>query len=298
MAAIADSTMADDEGIAAAAVELPRGALQKALESNRSLQAQIIGELDRISRLKFSNRRKAAVLSSREPTRAPSAAALVLWREQQVWKPIAKSYNQYFVDTSDKTNGVPKPNEDAQERKQAVAQSFSARTNPPWHKKETERLLDWVNKSSQGSDGENPPDVTSLVSKFAEENGRTSEEGRIEFRNLRKKEAIGNEEKSQLRKLVDEVREASPGRSVDWTAAASKASSGRTVWELFQGHEAKGKGKRPIEPWSPEQDELLLKYIAAMGPQFVIDSPALASIITRFLPEKNYRQVTVRYNNT
>jgi hypothetical protein len=297
MTAIGDFTMADDEGIAAA-VELPRKALQKALESNRSLQAQIIGELDRISRLKFSNRRKAAVLSSREPTRAPSAAALVLWREQQVWKPIAKSYNQYFVDTSDKTNGVPKPNEDAQERKQAVAQSFSARTNPPWHKKETERLLDWVNKSSQGSDGENPPDVTSLVSKFAEENGRTSEEGRIEFRNLRKKEAIGDEEKSQLRKLVDEVREASPGQSVDWTAVASKASSGRTVWELFQGHEAKGKGKRPIEPWSPEQDELLLKYIAAMGPQFVIDPPALASIITRFLPEKNYRQVTVRYNNT
>jgi hypothetical protein len=292
--------MGDDEETAAV-VDLPREALQKSLESNRSLQAQISGELDRIARLKFSNRRKAAVLSIKEPPRAPPAAAAsnaeASPEDQQAWKPIAKSYHQYFEDATSRTKSVPKPNEDAEERKQAVERSFSARSHPPWHKKERERLMDCINPSNEGSDGNNPPDYASLVSKFAQENGRTVEEGRIELRNLLKKEAFSSEEKTRLRRIVDEVREASPDRSVDWMAVTAKEGSGRTVWELFQEHRTNTKKKRP-EPWSPEQDELLLKYIAAMGPQFVIDTPALSSIITRFFPEKTYRQVTVRYSNT
>ena len=273
---------------------LPLEALKKALAANETLQEQILVELERIGERKATNRRRAAALSL---VHATSLARNKAPKEKASTLPDCPWTNTYFVDK--KRKSFPGPNEDAVRREKAESSSFFASSNPPWMQKDKsllEKAIEEVKKES--NDGEFI-DFVRVAEKVSNKNvSRSPEECRIQSQNLHKKPAWNDTELSRLRAIVNEQKEKSAGNIIDWSNVANMLGNGRTVWEVFQVFQSKIVAKPKATHWTPEEDEFLLKFVAAMGPQHVLNQDCMSLLAARFLPNKTKIQIHNRLNGS
>lgn len=71
----------------------------------------------------------------------------------------------------------------------------------------------------------------------------------------------------------------------------------RTAWQCLCHYQTK-LVSTPSEPWTVQEDELLFWYLAAMGPQFLLDTSSAAHLSTRLFPNKAPKQILPRANQT
>lgn len=92
------------------------------------------------------------------------------------------------------------------------------------------------------------------------------------------------------------------GGDVDWHDVATKHFAKfkrQTPWLCFS--RCRSSVHNPAArcpPWSPDEDELLLKYIAAQGPQYLHQGEALTQICRNLYPRRNTKQLAVRAQAT
>ena len=280
---------------------LPLEALQKALAANQSLQAQIELELKRIGTQKAKNRARAAALLSHGDSGGGSSVVATPPLATGKWNDRA-----YFTADNNKSSVPPSPNDDEAWRDAAEAKSFFASRNPLWTTAERRILTRTVaalaaQSNSDDDNAINWEDIATKVSTAtANSTKRTAEECRIEAHNAQKKAPWTAQELAQLRQIMEEKtklpKEDSSAEKVDWNDVAAKLGTKRTTWDVFQTYQIKIKGKPKQGVWTPEEDELLLKFIAAMGPQYAISNSGISYLATHFLPDKDKTKILARLN--
>lgn len=105
-----------------------------------------------------------------------------------------------------------------------------------------------------------------------------------------KKSPFSKQESERLREIVLEFN-----RDVQWSEIPIKLDNTRTVFQCFkqiQMNLTPSNGKLDAT-----EDELLLKCVAASGPQFVINHHTATSLSQRFFPHLSTRQICVRLNS-
>lgn len=99
--------------------------------------------------------------------------------------------------------------------------------------------------------------------------------------------AFSKEESLRLLKLVHLQQNPS------WGEVALALGTNRTPWQCMSSYQTKlSRGQPTI--WTPAQDELILKYAAAMGPQWDFGGGPAAQMASRLLPDKDPKQILTR----
>jgi hypothetical protein len=95
--------------------------------------------------------------------------------------------------------------------------------------------------------------------------------------------------------------------NVDWYELTNKLNSQfysseskrRTPWQCFKHFRSNlQKDSSRCPPWTAEEDELLLKYIAAHGPQFIFGGDAVAQACQNLFPLRDPKQVYQRAHSS
>eukprot|EP00569_Conticribra_weissflogii_P004454 CAMPEP_0171351374 /NCGR_PEP_ID=MMETSP0878-20121228/38840_1 /TAXON_ID=67004 /ORGANISM="Thalassiosira weissflogii, Strain CCMP1336" /LENGTH=326 /DNA_ID=CAMNT_0011856615 /DNA_START=27 /DNA_END=1004 /DNA_ORIENTATION=- len=110
-------------------------------------------------------------------------------------------------------------------------------------------------------------------------------------------------------RMVQEMGD-SDGKNVDWFELAStfnkffgNKSSGsqkkRTPWQCFKNYRSNLRLQSTIiRPWSEDEDELLLKYIAAHGPKFLFQKESVVQTCRNLFPHLCPRKPAFRIHDT
>lgn len=88
-----------------------------------------------------------------------------------------------------------------------------------------------------------------------------------------------------------------------WDILAKELSNGRTPFQCFVHAQTKlsnsmSKDINTHQSFTQEEDELLFKFIAASGPQFVIDMHSATLMSQHLFPKTSYLQIVTRANET
>jgi Myb-like DNA-binding domain len=147
---------------------------------------------------------------------------------------------------------------------------------------------------------------------------RLSEECQIQYEN-EKKRKIGQEpfnEQTFLSNVVASTVSAVGASNIDWEKVAEDVSSiiqqqsqsiyRFTAWDCLVAYHTKLKTplvqlQATTSTWTHEEDELLLKFIAAAGPQALLESKNTliqSTLCTQLLLHKSKKQIFVRANQT
>ena len=274
-----------------------------------------MSELDAIGLRKARNRKLAAALTLVDPGSTSSKVA----EEAEPLpnpQPLTNEWSEkhYFVDVEKKSSKSqkqeqPGPNEDEMRRRNAELQTFLAYNDPPWTTPVNNRLKARIQEASSNDAKEASSPFNLDAIDFDEISARVStnkmyrspDACRIQARNLlQKKPTWTQEEIGKLRTIIKEFRkDQSDDEKIDWKAVVAKlGTKNRTVWDVFQTYQAKVKGRPKQPPWTPEEDEFLLKFVAAMGPQYVLDNSCASFLSARFLPDKPRNKVLARLNSS
>jgi hypothetical protein len=302
--------------------------LQQAVICSRKLQITLLADLERIAARKAANRSQAAeytrqlllaqhvVVDATATTSSADSSTASAVDSKRKWT------RRFFVDAKGNEPGL---NADTVRRRAMEGDSFFYHRKPPWSKKESKDLLAAVAASrsnttttattqqasatSEGSTidfsnvaslllGNRKPGSTSLP--------RTPEECQIHHRQLQETMQFS---KQELQKLSEKVAQAST--PVDWDAIAeslSRTECQRTAWDCLVAYHTKvgahsksSKLQTTSSTWTVQEDELLLKFLAAAGPQAVVESKnALVhyTILNQLLTTKSKKQIYSRANQS
>lgn len=105
--------------------------------------------------------------------------------------------------------------------------------------------------------------------------------------------------------ILREVAQAEGG-DVDWYELTCKLNlqfykepQRRTTWQCFKQYQSSLRDStNKCPPWTADEDELLLKYIAAHGPQFVFAESAVSQACQNLFPLRDPKSVKYRAQST
>lgn len=294
--------------------------LETALASNRELQATLSAEIDRLVQHQASNRRRAASLTQElitlEKQQCQEAAGLSppfpAISYERKWS------RRFFVDP--KGTG-PEPNADELKRRELEAKnnSFCYHLRPPWSKKELKDLKDVIAESkcinASNLDSEQvavaleekrQPVLTKSRQKNVLLLARTAEECKVQYNQQFRSKALTKAETKKIREQVDGHKfsatdddPADGQTAVDWGAVAASFSTPehfRTPFDCLTAYKSSQTNSR----WTPLEDEVLLKFLAAAGPQAVLDfnknTLLQQSLLINLLRTKSRLQILNRAN--
>ena len=83
-----------------------------------------------------------------------------------------------------------------------------------------------------------------------------------------------------------------------WDQIAMTLNTNRTPWQCFQYYQKSLNLSSKVRLFTVEEDELLLKYIAAQGPQFVVNVGNCELLSRHLFPDRSSKQIYLRANNT
>mmetsp|Transcript_10498 Transcript_10498/g.15862 ORF Transcript_10498/g.15862 Transcript_10498/m.15862 type:complete len:385 (+) Transcript_10498:93-1247(+) len=110
--------------------------------------------------------------------------------------------------------------------------------------------------------------------------------------------------KKETRTILEIISELGDGKDVDWLEIATKLNEKlypsrqhrRTPWQCFKHYQSTL--KKTALPWSSDEDELFIKYLAAHGPQFLLQGDGLAQTNGKLFPYRNPNKVSIRTYTT
>ena len=308
-------------------------ALQTALQANRDLQQAILIEQKRLADGKARNRSQAVALRSKlekiilqlSPTTS---------KDHRSNKFVTRQWNRlYFVDS----DGIsqPAPNPDTKRRRQLERETAMIRyLEPPWsnaENKELKRILEEQQQnqlkrcaSHPGQTEEPPPNMDwEQVARVLSDRvplqigtvgphlpPRTAAQCRIQWQNhLRKAAPFSKDESEEMVQLVESYYDSQRNQRADWQEIAQALQESnkvpRTAFDCYSHYyhlhshkksASSSSTKRPL--WTPQEDELLLLYVAAAGPQFVVDAESVKLLAGRLLPNHSQTQLLARINDS
>jgi len=308
-------------------IEATVKSLESALESNLRLQAEIARRIQTIAHKKASNRRLASKITSQivstwdevDTLRTPPVPEKLKVRSKRKkdktdeaaseteQKEVPKKWNydpyrrwtrRYFVDPE---GSIPAPNEDIVKRRKLEEDKFFYHTCPPWSKKEVQNLLVMVsNEIKQNDGGVDTLDFDKVALKLEERmkavdrsrpptvKPRSGADCRLKYADTRKQTPLTKEQSMKVLEKVH-LHQGSP----PWSEIAADVD--RSAWQCLTAYMTKLSSSRSL-PFTPPEDELLLKTVAAMGPQAVWNTGAAAELAVRFFPNRSPKQVLGRLN--
>lgn len=168
---------------------------------------------------------------------------------------------RFFVDR-DKKKKEPKPNADTQKRRLLEEQTFLWHKQPPLVEKD---IQPWKNREDFDVEAELPAMATSL--------NRSVEECRLFWKRMNRKPFQQDELQLIRRRRVVKNGRVPPS----WGDIARELPS-RSVIECLMAYYQQI-CPRGGESWTPTQDELLWKLVAAAGPQCVWDKSMVTHLV-------------------
>lgn len=302
--------------------------LKGALESNLRLQSEIARRIRAVSEKKALNRRLASRVTSQmvstwdeiDTLRTPPLSTVTSGPSKNSRKrkkddsddpqkysakkwdydPYRKWTRRFFVDPESST---PEPNDDIVKRRKLEEDKFFLHTCPPWSKKEEKTLLliisDKMKKANESIETIDFDQVASTLEKKMKTvdkkrpstvQPRSGVDCRLRYADLTKSSPFTKE---QSMKILEQVHLHNGAPS--WPEVA--ASVERSTWQCLTAYMTKLSSGRP-QPFTPEEDELLLKLIAAAGPQFALNTGIAADLTARFFPNRAPKQVLTRLNGS
>jgi hypothetical protein len=305
--------------------------LERALKSNLRLQAELARRVETIAQKKASNRRLASRITSQivstwneiDEIRKPPEPIEPKVRskkrkkgdeakesgEGEPKKYSAKKWNydpyrkwtrRFFVDPDD---DIPEPNEDVvKRRKLEEGKFFYHTTSPPWTKKEVQTLqsivADKTKETNEGADSLDFDNVAQLLeeqmktdkNRLPTVKPRSGADCRLKYTDTRKQAPFSKEESMKVLEQVHLHNGAPP-----WPEVATSVN--RSTWQCLSTYKTKLTSSRSL-PFTPSEDEVLLKIAAAAGPQFVLNIGVAADLAARFFPHRSPKQVLARMNSS
>eukprot|EP00956_Cyclotella_meneghiniana_P030263 scaffold75592_cov75-Cyclotella_meneghiniana.AAC.9 len=103
--------------------------------------------------------------------------------------------------------------------------------------------------------------------------------------------------------ILREVK--SQGGNVNWHELAIKLNSNfysdplrRTPWQCFKNYRSNLLDSSNFLAWTADEDELLLKYIAAHGPQFIFGEGSISQACQQLFIQREPKSLAIRAHNT
>jgi Myb-like DNA-binding domain len=279
--------------------------LEKALKSNKALQLTIYEDLERLACRKAENRSTAARLTLQLTQHWKETSVGVA--QQPPGNPYRRWNRLFFVGPDGST---PEPNTDTHRRRKLEGSTFFYHLQPPWSTEETKALTAIVKELQQqrtGSENIDFEEVSRLMHQKwigkasthkyhlrAASSPRTADECKIHHQSLTKKKSSPFSKEESL-SILEQVH--LQAGNPDWESIADSLPTERSAWECLVAYQTKLKPAQP-QPWTPAQDELLFKYIAASGPQLVVDGAQVMHLASRLFPSKSRTQISTRINQS
>jgi hypothetical protein len=299
--------------------------LQRALAANRSFQSTVYAELSRINQRKAENRAMAMALRRQLLHRQTSNSQSKYLHSDRTG--FCRDLTLPFFSDSNGED-VPEPNPDTLQRSQLEQATLLASRSPPWSAQESKALQQIIayhkhqNKdqpinyehvamqlapsASAGALSRNSKQhrkAKGLQSSSLAQAPRTARECELHHQHTlegRNKASSSSWSKAESRKLA----ELAYGQESSWSDVVASfnehfGAKQRTRWECFVHYQTKV--NLPKLQWTLPQDQLLLRYVAAMGPQCVWNSPncdAVTDLSTSFLQDKSRQQIIQRIHQS
>ncbi|GKY94335.1 hypothetical protein MPSEU_000399400 [Mayamaea pseudoterrestris] len=299
---------AADNDLEAALAPPLKASLQELLHANRNVQETILTQLQEIARNKLANRRQRDLIlrqaadehvsrRRRDNNLAATAA------------PRRKKWDKSFFTGPD--HSQPQPNSDTLRRRKLEQATFLYHSQPPWSKSHSEILWNLMQTANIATgtttkDGNNTQtaaaatatagstavataassasidwDQISNTLRDVHDIHQSPDSCRLRAKRLRMERSQTPFTKSDAIKM-SELLHLQP--NPNWNDIAQVLSTDgnvrqRTPWECLVAYQTK---LRPVQPfrWSLLQDEFLLKYLAAAGPQCVVDGTMVRDFAT------------------
>lgn len=278
-------------------------AISSALETNKALQSELKSRLVDVRRLLRRNRHDAAaVLSSLSRTLATDedtsvAADYSLNEDTDLWTKFTSNNSSFVTDDTDICAG----SEGDHEHKHG---------NRVWTEEELKELQKVVctlrdEGIATNQIPENETFFDAVASKCSFVPPRSARECHAAFFTSADPTILRTKITKKESRFIDElISELGGGKDVDWLEIASKLNDKlypskihrRTPWQCFK-HYQSTQAKAAL-PWSCAEDELLLKYLAAHGSQFLFTGDGLARTNSNLFPFRNPNKVAIRSHST
>ena len=244
--------------------------------------------------------------------------------------PDRRWFRRFFVDPA---ASIPKPNDDTLKRRQMEKGIPFSHLISPWSKSETTKLREYVEQArasmivtSNFSDLSEIQDVeqndeTCSSATSSEDNNHIKNtmevpDSMIDFNNVSElsgkrtpqeckdkylftespsinKTAFTRVESIKIMEIVQTSDE-----NPSWEFIAKSLGSSRTPFQCFQHFMTKLDTSQVQIPWTPQEDDLLLRYIAACGPQFALSLRTAGNLGARLLPGRPAGQILNRAHHT
>lgn len=247
---------------------------------------------------------------------------LKAWSSDIYRFPVEPLDTPFFIDP---VGSTPHPNPDTLKRRNIEAQRQDklhlAHLFPDWNGVESKCLeqlvMEAIAKQQEQEQTQQPAINFELIAKKLEEKRkpdaklprkqpRSAQECQIQYQRIQceKQPKMTKTEVTtvvqEVQRLIQEamsqnqnINEEDAIINVDWTAVAKVVGNDRSPWRCFATYQ---KTKPPVSTlgFTPQQDELLLTYVAAMGPQFVVDRATTNEMCRKLFPEKLASQIATR----
>lgn len=277
--------------------------LEQALQSNLALQAAVVTELEQLAQKKADNRRTAARLTQ-ELSRTWEKSDAALTSAPPVPTNSYRQWKRHFFIGKD--GSKPEPNPDVVRRRMLENETFFHHLQPPWSTKETKALEALVKQIESVSTASSTVETDFIrVAQLLNESlgrpadsilkPRTALECQMYTHVHRKVPPFSKEESRIIFEKVHLQKDGYP----DWQAIAESLPNDHTAWECLVAYQTKlCPTMQQQQAWTPAEDQLLLQYMAASGPQFVVDGDAMVHLAARLLPGRSRKQILARVNQS
>lgn len=282
--------------------------LDRALNANLAVQMAIRHELERLQQAKERNRLHAAGLMRQWILQTKKIDDGSDGRENKInfYQP-RKWSRRFFVDHK---GSCPMENADSHRRRclEEDASCFFAHLRPPWSRKETDLLLEEASNLLKHRNDKTDDFFVTLAESFSGKQfppkartrtrtilPRTAKECQIHYHeNIHPIKQWNTHEIEQIQQLVNTAT--TDHRTADWEEISQTMKS--TPWQCFLVY--RSKTAAITQPWTLAEDQLLLKFLAAAGPQTVIDgrNPLVQQTLLTNLLQKNKQQLFTRANQS
>jgi Myb-like DNA-binding domain len=234
----------------------------------------------------------------------PKATMTIIKKTLNKWK-----YNSYrrwercfFVDPN---GSIPEPNADTIKRRAMEQGQLFFHTHPPWTHQERKDLKKIARQHSSLNSEEDSSDENTIDWKKVAESlqstvtlsmtkatkvPRTPEECRLVYRGLLSQTPFSKKESLATLEQIHSQSGRPSWRNIKL--------DGRTTWQIFCNYQMKLSNATKPGMWTIQQDEFLLKYLAAMGPQYILSIAEACRVSRDMLHDKSPKVIMSRANQT
>jgi hypothetical protein len=178
--------------------------------------------------------------------------------------------------------------------------NFFFHTDPPWGYPERKAIEKVIRKQQEASSTEGSIDWNKVAEEMNNKAAlatikdskpyRTPEECRLFHLGLLNQSPFTKEDSLVT---LEQIR--CQGNRPSWKNVQLR---GRTTWQSFCNHQMRLSTATKAMAWTPLQDELMLKFLAAMGPQYILSIAEAGRLSMAMLHDKSPKVIMSRANQS